>query len=226
MAECPAYFQFLQTGKKKPVTKQLRVAEDIIKMCYIQANETHFKSTWRKIINHVDKAVFKDIDVTNRDELDTAKRTSEYVLTFLRHWYNDIYLPEEGIGYVDVPVTGQLSSHVIEGIVPIIKLTQKPVIVYIDDVETSVSQMYNDLSVRGLLWLVSESLGSEIIGVEHLIMSPRGGFQREYLEIEVNVAQRVRKTLEQVITMIEKGYSFPSVTEQCTKCPFQRGCMI
>lgn len=226
MAECPAYYQFLKKSVRKPISKQVYTAESTIKMCYRQASKTLHKCTWRRIITHVDREVFRDVDISNKEEVDIARKTSEHVLIFLRRWYHEIYLPESGLGYVDLPVASQLGNHIVWTTIPIIKLTEKPVIVYIDNIVTSTPQMYNDLSLRSLLWLTMNALDNEIVGVEHLTIKSSGGFQSTYLELNRGDSARVTKALKQILSMIERNYSFPSVTEKCTNCSFQRGCMI
>lgn len=226
MAECPAYYQFLKRGIKKPVKKQISIVEKVVKACYLQASRTTYKSNWHRIVTHVDKETFLDINVHNKEEMIQARSTSEHALVWLRQWYNTIYLPEEGTGYIDVPVRGQVGHYTIEATIPVIKLIDKPIILYIDDIATNVTQMYNNLSLRILMWLITETLQSDIVGAQHLTMGPIGGFQNVYIDIARKDSSRILKIVRQIAEMIEKNYSFPSVTEKCSTCPFVKGCII
>lgn len=225
-SQCPAYFQYLKEGVQKPVSKQVAVALQVIQRAYVQCTETSYKMHWRTILEHVDSFIFKDVDPTNPDQYKAARQASEYVLVFLRNWYNTYYLPEQMIGYADIPLEQHTGRHLVHDTAPIIVLSEHPILVYVDDIEQEDIQMYNDIKVRGLLWLASEALGCDIIEARHFTMKPMGGFAANSIKVSRESNHRVKSAITQVCSLIAGGADYPSATEKCINCPFIRRCIL
>ena len=226
VSQCPAYYSFLKNAPKKPVPILAQIAEDVIKKAYVNITSTGFRITWRSVISNVDREVFRDIDTSDREQYKRGGRTSEYILVFLRNWYNNMYLSEEVAGYADLDLTAEIDGHVITATAPIIKLGEEATIMRVSNVVYSKCQLYNDISMRGLLWFASEALDCDSITGQHLAIGPQGLMNPTEVKMNKDAHRRAKKAILQALSLIEAGIEFPSVTEKCTVCPFNRRCRL
>lgn len=225
-AQCPAYYHYLKDGIQRPEKAQISIASKVIKRCYVQATETHFKVGWRSVIGQVDREVFQHVDLENREQFDAARMLSEHVLNFLQRWYHEMYLPEHVAAFADLYLTRKLGELKIYDTIPLILVAKHPIIIYIDDVEQNSTQMYNDIRARGLIWLASETLDCNIIEARHLTMKPYGGLQVTSIRVDTRREGRLESTLQQVGHLITAGANYLSISEKCQQCPFRRRCML
>lgn len=227
VSQCPAYYTLLKQAPKKPAPLLAQIAEGVIKKAYINTADTGFRLTWRNIVAHVDRKVFKNINVEDAEEYKTGKATSEYILSFLQQWYHKMYLVEEAIGYAGIDLTAEVDGHVITATAPIIKLGDGATVMRVSNVVYTIGQLYNDIGMRGLLWFASEALDCEAIAGQHLAIGPQGGWMKPAeVKIDKNDHRRAKKAILQALSLIEAGIEFPSVTERCNVCPFQRRCRL
>ena len=175
----------------------------------------------------VDKMAFKDIDISIPDSYKVGKSTSEHCLTFLRTWYEAIYLKEDVIGYCDLELEMDLDRHVITGVAPIVKTDGEDIqILEITDKPRENKQLFNSLEARGLCLLLSKRLIKENINYVSICLGERGGFK--VAEIKTNLVDHVRlvDNLTYITTAYEKDFSYPSVSEQCSTCPYKWRCSL
>ena len=226
-SQCPSYYQRTKDYISTPIPLQLSVVQRVIEKSYLMATETGFRRRWKNIISQVDKEIFSDIDHNNPEQYETARQAAEHVLQFLRKWYQEIYMKENGDGFVQITLEEQLSNDVIYEEIPIITIQKDiPVITYIDDVETIETQMYNDIKAQGMAWLVSEFLNCEIVLLRHLLVKPYGGFAVTTVKVPRIKSRRVKSSVAQVSHLIHSGMNFPAVTEKCNGCSFKRRCRL
>lgn len=226
ISQCPAYGKFLKQGEIKPVSQQVAIAEQVIQRCYINTAETGFRLSWRRIVTHVDKEVFQQVDISNKGSYSAAKKLSEYILSFIHRWYYDIYMKEDLIGFAQIPLEYELGGLLITDVLPIIKLSNPPCVLYIDSIVQGKTQLYNDIKVRGLAWLLSQYLKSDIVQVQHLSIQVHGGFLNDIVTFNKAAIDRFHKVILQVASLAQAGYYYPSITEKCENCPFSRRCKI
>lgn len=225
-SECLKFHSFMEGITEAPVTKLVSVAEGIMQKCYLSATETGYRSNWRQIVGWVDTAVFRGVATENEEAFEQAKNLAESILSFLRGWYENIFLLEHCSGYANLTLEQVVQGVTIWGRIPLIKLTETPTLVYIDDIATTESQMYNDIKIRGLLWLISEALDCEIVTAQHFAIGPRGGITVGAIEANQQDHERAVQMIASVALLIKNGYKYPSVTEKCNTCPFKRRCRL
>ncbi len=226
VSQCPAYYALLKKVPKKPISISASIAENVIKKAYINAADTGFRITWKNIIAHVSREVFKDIDVEVSEEFTRGRRTSEHILNFLQQWYHQTYLVEEAIGYADVSLTTEIDGHVITATAPVIKLSKEVTVMRVSSVVYAQGQLYNDIGMRGLLWFVSEALDCETILGQHLAIGVKGSMTLTKVKVDKDSHRRAKKAILQALSLIEAGIEFPSVTAGCLICPFNRRCRL
>lgn len=226
VSQCPAYYKFLKEAPTKPIATKVKIAETVIQKAYVSTATTGFRLEWRNIVSNVDREVFKDIDTSIAEERTRGTKLSEYILVFLRQWYQKIYCAEEAVGYADISLTAEVDGHIIMTHIPVIKLANDPYIVRVSDVVYYKGQLYNDIGMRGLLWIASEALKCKSIVGQHLAIGAQGGLELTEIQIGNNAHRRTKRAILQALSLIEKGIDFPSVTEKCTTCPFKRRCRL
>jgi hypothetical protein len=225
-SKCMRYYQFVKDVQLPSKPKQVSVTEKVIKKCYLQDSATGFKVQWRTIVGWVDSLVFKNINILSDEGFELAKKTSEYILSFLRIWYKTYYLKEQSIAYPDIALECSFSEHLVVGIVPIIKLNEDPVVVIVDDIVYNETQLYNSIYHRGLAYMVANSLDNPNISIQYMAMGVRGGSDIVQIKIGEDEHLRTAKMLSNISTMIAAKIDFPSVTQMCQACPFSRRCKL
>lgn len=200
--------------------------DSVIRKSYTQALETTFKPEWRRIIAWVDKRIFADVDITDKEEFKRARMTAEHVLMFLKRWYKEILIPENVLAYPSLVFTIPVSSSEVSSEIQVVKLEEKPTIFDTNSVVGPNWQLYTDIEIRIRALLVADSLNCNNVIYHRIAMGCQGGFTQNMIEIRDSHNQRTRKMVTQIVRAIQKGVDFPSRTELCSKCPYHRRCRI
>jgi len=204
----------------------LEIIDSVISKSYTQALETTFKPEWRRIIAWVDKRVFADVDIYNKEEFERARKTAEHILVFLKKWYKKVLIPEQVLAYPNLVFSIPVSDSEVSDEIQIVKLEEKPIIFDTNSVVGLDWQMYTDIDIRIRALLVADSLNCNSVIYHRIAMGELGGFNQNMIEIADGHNQRTRRVVTQVVKSIEKGVDFPSLTELCTRCPYRRRCKI
>jgi hypothetical protein len=224
-SQCPALYYFSKR-KKQPAPFRVVAAERIIKKCLLQAEQTGYRANWRQVVGMVDTAVFKNVDVEDPEQFKHAKQLSEWILKGIQKWYKKIYLQEAHTTYVDIDLTRQVQGHTVVGRAPVVQVREVPSVTLIKNVGMDVAGMYNDLELRGLSALLSDSVGGSDVYIRNIFVGPLGGFETCSTMISESVNKRALGVLEQVVEVMAKGISYPSITKYCKECQFQRRCVL
>lgn len=225
-SECLRYLSFLKDTVQPPAKKETFIITKVMQKAYLQATETRHRADWRTIVNWVDGEVFKGVTIDHTEEFDGAKMLAEHILIFLRSWYENIHLRENCIGYTNLALEQTVQGVSIYSEVPILKLENVPIIMYIDNIAMTDSRMYNDIKARGLMWLVSEALDCDIVMAQHLAVGPRGGITVNNIEADRDAHGRALEMIANTALLVKNGFTYPSVTEKCEVCPFSRRCRL
>lgn len=225
-SQCPAYYSFLKTCKIRSRSHNVLIAETVIQKCYTISLETKFLADWRQIVGLVDTEVFKDIDVSTSNALKKGKWKAEIILKFLENFYSDIYSEESISGYVSMPLQSKINNHIIETVLPIVKITDYPTVLIINDIEKNKIELYNDIEIRGMLWLLGKSLHSEVTAAQVLTIGDKGGYSRTDIITTSQYNKRTEDKITQMLNSMFLGTNYPSVTEKCYSCSFKKECII
>jgi hypothetical protein len=225
-SQCLRYNEFYNNNLIKSDNLLVRTINSVIQKAYLQVTETEFRCDWRRIIGWVDKEVFRDIDIEHTESWTKGKTNSEHILMFLRKWYEDIYMNDSVHSFADFALEAELSGHIIQGRIPLLKLQDPPTILYATDVVRREAELYNDISVRGMAWLVMEALECERVSIQELAIGSRGGYNSLQIQIDSSSNSGVTKMLAEITGLIAHAIDYPSVTEQCNTCPFRKQCVI
>lgn len=202
------------------------IAERVMQKCYLRAMETDFKPDWRTVLGWVDREVFSTVDINDTERWKEGKICSEQVLNFMNRWYKDVLIPEQVVAYSGLTLSANVSQTIVESIIPIIKVKETPVIFSVSSVVQSSWQLYNDIEVRGQMWLVAEALGADAVCFERLTMGPRGGTEPTVIWIRKEGHVRTRKMIADIARAIGQGVDYPVVSDWCSDCVIRRRCII
>jgi len=226
-SECPRYYRFLEENESPPIPFRHTVIESIIKKAHLQAIETGYRMDWKKILGLVDSNVFADVDITNAEKFELAKKLAEHILESIKKWYTELYMTCNVETYVDIPLKEALNRQTIEGVIPLIQLGgEVPVITTISDLGLTNLKLYNDLLVRGMAWLVQKKLECEAVKCIGLGIGPRGALDIVSVYINKGDYLRTESILYQLAGLMASGVNYPSVTEKCDSCVFSGRCKL
>lgn len=227
-SKCFRYLSYLNSYRNPPPSiedQDILLIKNVITKAYRISMETEWKVEWKKILGWVDAAIFTNIDITNEEACEAGKKRIEKLLIFLSNWYK-IYIDEQKATYINVPLEGQSNHNTIHGIVPILQIKEWPTILQISPIARTVTGLYNDIELRGLQWLLSETLDVKDVEVLNLGMQTKGGCEITKMYAGIKDHKRTKETIEQIGSLIELGMNFQSVTELCNSCPFKGRCKL
>jgi hypothetical protein len=225
-AKCPKYQRFLQGSQPTPRPIRERIFEAVAKRCLMQATETGFRARWRAVVGFVDSIVFKDVDVTNQERYKASKQIAEHCLKSLQNWYDNIYMNEDVTSYVDLTFVKQISRHNLLVKVPILQLSKNVIVTIVRQGSLPPQKLYNDLGVRALAAVVQDELHCNVVECRSLGVGEQGGFDSTDISVDKKANVRVYKMLGELMDMMGRGISHPSVTQMCGHCSFYRRCRL
>lgn len=209
-------------------TEDARIAQAVVQRCYLKVARSGFKADWRKVVGWTDKLVFKDMNVDDTEAFRAGRRRSETILRWLTRWYNEIYLPEQSETWVNLSLSHDFPRFTVEGVAPVVKLEKDtPTVSLVSSkVVNGVTPLYNDLRLRGLMWIIGEALESDSVRLEYLSIGEQGGFEVTEIFTDQEANARTAQMAEHVGSLIMCEVNYPSVSEQCNSCEFRRRCRI
>lgn len=226
-SKCPRFFRFMENVIIPSPDKRISIATLAIKKAYNIATESGHLADHRRVMGWVDTEVFRKIDIEDQEAFSRARVSSEQILTFIQSWREAFYSVELIGGYTDIISEVPMKDGcMVKDILPIIIPSDVPIVIYIDDVETTDAKMYNDIRARGLGWMLSKSLSCPETIVRHLCFKPRGGFGLNEIFINKDSNDRIEESILELVGSIRFNIDYPSVTEQCLNCAFKRRCKL
>lgn len=225
-SKCPKRYWFLQNLVRKPISQDISIVLSVIKKAYNVAHETGYKIQWRRLINWVNKHVFKDVDVKNKESYESARKVAEHIIKFLYSWYHNMYLAEECIAYTDISLDVPLGSHLVYTKLPIVKIQDVPTIINISNINKINLHLLNDLEICGQMAFLSNEINEDKIKYEYIQMGEQGKYQNISIERDKKQHDRTIKMISDIVQSISYKVGYPAVTQQCTVCKFRRKCKI
>jgi hypothetical protein len=226
-SKCPRSFELAKKDTAVyPVNKYLLTTLSVMKQIYTNTLEREHFVDYKQIVGWVNNGTFKDVDITNEYSYSNARSLSEHILSFISTWQRKLYFHESTGGFVDLTVELPLGKHLIRHTIPIILPLDPITICYLDTEEVTKKQMLRNLEVRGMAWLVSQFLGSDVVNVRHLQLKQKGGFGVEETILTNRGIKNTEDILLQIIESMSCGINYPAVSAQCDLCLFKRRCRI
>ena len=224
-SRCPVAFCFNIKEKTVITTENKHIISNVITKAILQVMETSFRADWKKIINWVDKEIFKNVDIYDLDQYNAAKKNSEYILLALGVWYERVYLQWSSEAFVNVPLGVETSGIFIESQAPVINLMNPIVCTYIgDDLYLTKKEYYNDIEIRGLAWLVSEHLKCDEVTIQCLSLGKRGRLETNVVSFDSNSLKKTFIYINNMCRIIKHKYIYPSISEGCISCKYYSKC--
>lgn len=225
-SQCSRRYQFSRSLPDVIDSRNLTIVKQVLHKAYTRMLEFGYRADWRTILNWVDTRVFQDIDVSDEEQFEKSKSQSEIILNFISSWYKKMYLPENISVYTEVPVTINIGSYQIYDSLPIVKVGEVPTILYVTDIATSLTGLYNDIQVRGQQLMLSQSLDCNNISAELLTLGDKGGYNLTKIYAGQKEHKRVENVIHQVATIIGGNANYPSYSDACMGCPFKSKCKL
>lgn len=225
-SQCFRRFHNLNSEWVDERSEKARIAERVIQKCQNRAVETNFKPHWQTVVGWVDREVFKNVDVNNTEEWEAGRICSEQLLSFLNNWYKQSLLPQQVLAYSGLTLSINVAGVEIESTIPVIKITDPPIIFTVSNIDTTGWQLYNDIEVRGQQLLVARALEVDSVCYQRLTMGPRGGVEDKLIYASDKELNRAEKAVSDIARAIRQGANYPIVSERCDKCQFKRRCII
>ena len=224
-SECPRRYTLRYTDSS--TTKNIRIVESIIKEAYLQMTETGFKMDWRKLLSLVDSKIFSDIDIANTIQLEKSKLEAEYILSSLSKWYNDIYLESNIEVFVNIFMKTAINRQTVCGTIPIVQLSGEcPIITTVSSNDTNTVKLFNNFVVRGMAWLVQKELECDAIKCTNLGIGTKGSLDVVSIYIAKEDYLRTEDLIFQLVGLMASGVDYPSFSERCNNCEYNKKCKI
>jgi len=223
-SDCPALFRFSE-GDQVLIPRRRAVIESVIKKCYIQATETGYRTSWRSVVGWVDADVFAGVDIDNDENFRAAKALSTHILSSVQKWYST-YMEENFESYADLDLYKNVGDNIVAGTAPIIHSTDPVTLTIFKDLGITRLELYNDLEVRGLGWLIYCALEGIMVNIRTITVGPQGGLNIIEVSLDEEDHKRTESVVKQVLRGIRAGLSYPSRTEQCRSCKYLRRCLL
>lgn len=225
-AMCPAYYWFSKTIAPTPESHRIKLIRSIIQKCYLRIAEAEWRTDWRLISGWVDRDMYENIDMSNKAAIKAQQLHTEKILLGLKSWYKQIYLREEDAGFANIKLKFNIGKFRIEDTMPIVKSSEIPSIIIIDDVEIGARQLYNSFIHRGYSWLFSKEVDSPKVRIEHLSFGPLGSFQHNTVVLNTKDNASTEQRITNILYCMNAKVNYPSITSMCNECQFRSKCNI
>ena len=187
--------------------------------------ETSFRVRWRKIVEWVDKEVFKEEDIYEVERFNIAKKNSEYILSALSTWYNKIYLNWEKESFVNIPLRTFKRNILIEDKASIIMLGNPITCVSINkEIHSSKKDYYSDIELKTLAWLTSKELKCEEVIIQSISLGKKGRVDINDIFYDKASLEKVEVYIENICKIINNRLYYPSVSKECSECNYYENC--
>jgi len=182
------------------------------------------KAEWRVIMGWVDKEVFQEVDVTNAESFQTARKLSEKILVFLQKWYNYDYIRDSSDAFVDVPFAYDFNNNLIYGVAPILHINTPPTISIFSENLPDDLKIYDDYKIMGLGWLAMKQLSLDKIIVRCIKAGQASGIQYKSITFNQEKFKNIEKAVAQISHCIYQDIDYPAYNDLCINCLYRRMC--
>lgn len=226
LSQCPRKHWLLNQQPVVKINRHLEILNNVISKAYIRSMEFEYKAEWRRILNWLDTALFADVNISNEEQYNQAKTESEYLLSFINRWYQNMYLPEQDIVYTKIPLLFPVNNHwEVETNIPILKLKENvPTILLIKEDKQPAWSWSHDLEIKGQQLLMLNALNLDNIATECILLGEQGGYDLTTIHSTKKELKEVQNVLEQLTNLFANKVNYPSYSEQCFQCQFKTRC--
>jgi hypothetical protein len=219
-SKCPRYYHLY----KKIFNPQVDIIKKVISKCYIKRTEYVKKAEWRVVTSWVDRIVFKDVNVSDKEEFNVARKLSENIIGFLYKWYHKYYLPDWREGFSNVPLERELGSHAVQGFPLAIILDDEPELWVLDD--RDISYLSKDFELKLFSWLLIDAINVDAIILKYMYISPNYGLEVKKLRVTRDNVRNMNQYAWHIAECISRNIDYPSITAMCYTCEVKNRCII
>jgi hypothetical protein len=223
---CPAYYWFNQKSLSVKKDIRLKIITTIIQKCYSRHSETGRYIDWKTILSWINNEIFKVITTDKPESYNLIKSFTESIVTPINKWYFDYYQNHQYDGYINVPISIVSNGIKLIDTIPIIQLSDNPVLIVINDTATTDLDIYNDFYCRGLLYLLSKNLNNDTLILEHYTIGTSRKFEIHKIKSNKKLNDRMEQYIAYLSQSIKAKINYPSFTASCTTCLFKKECIL
>jgi hypothetical protein len=209
--KCPMAFCYPKKNKDPLRTEQQRIFNLIVTRSVLQVMETSHRVDWKRIIGWVDKEIFKNVDVFDKDQYNVASKNSEHILLSLSIWYEQLYLQWTAESFVNVPLGTEKAGIFLEAKASVISLKNPIVCTNITSkVFSTKRECFEDITVKAKAWLISEHLRCDEVSMQCLSLGKRGGLEITRVDYNAKDLKSIALHINNICRIIKQKLFYPS----------------
>lgn len=224
-SQCPRLYRFYkQYDVITPIPRNIKIISDAMKTACMRWTRRYKRPEWKSVLGWVDKEVFRDVDVNNKEEYTRARKYAEALLSILQRWYVSEFMDEKGDYFTDVPVFYEFDRFIVHGNLPILQVNEIPRITYIHKMEDKRVGRHEDISIVGPIWFLMKELEYDKVETRFIVISENNAME---IDSRVFYYSRVKK-IESILRQLCFSFSndYPSYRSDCESCIFYKQCTI
>jgi hypothetical protein len=223
---CPRYYSFLKKSVQIPSSKRLELFSHVVKKCYIRRTEYSKKADWRVVMSWVDREVFRNVDITDFEALQSARKLSESILMPLQNWYISEYEGVTSDSFVDVPILYELKGGCIRDSIPVLIMNKVPTLLSCREDDEVGYFLHRDLSTMSRAWLAMELFDLQKIEVRNIFLGTRSSVATRTSVLTYKACQKTKRYVESIAACLFAGIDYPSQCIMCDECQFRQQCSL
>lgn len=234
-SKCPKKFEYSLKAGDPPrfLGPKATLLKRIISDAYLKLARNQQTTAWRSVTSEIDKVIFAS--VPHRDHLDYdevidtyLKQSMKYMDTIRKGWYEPVYLKEELEGFSDLSVGLKIEGTTLHDTIDLVLFDEKELIVCrFSSVEEHAGTLYNDMRFRTQALLVNKRLNRPVTKLRSFVWTEdteKVSVTDLYVHNNQEFMDKTEAAVRQMLSGIRAGIFYPSVSDQCTSCPFRKIC--
>lgn len=227
-AKCPRKYSYsLNLIEERAVDSKTQLLKRIVSSAYFPLEKMGQRKTWRNSMAEIDKYSFGRVDTNDDDQARAAYKESLSLIGDLKkNWYDSKYLEDSVDGLGDIPVSLTLpDGTIVTDTLDLILYSKSELILcYFSDIEHPAASLYNNIRLRGQALLLREAVKRDITAIRCYTWIDKVDVKEIKIRQPQEFMNKTYKTISHIVDGIKGGVFYPSVNEQCLRCPFNKKC--
>lgn len=218
-SKCPRFYNI----HKELIDTPTDIIRRVMCKCYVKRTEYDKRAEWRVIMGWIDRIVFKDVDISDRNLFAAARKKSENIVAFLYKWYKQHYLKEYREGF-NVHLERQVGDHIVYSSPTFVILADEPELWIVDC--RDISHLIRDFELRLAAWLFMDAIKVKSIILKYLYVGPDYGMTVKSHHITEKQVRNINQYARHIADCISRNTDYTSITPMCYTCVEKDKCVI
>ena len=227
-AKCPRKYSYSLNLIEGVIPEgKSQLLKRIVSNAYFPLQKMGQRKTWRNSMAEIDKYCFGQVDTTNDEQTRSAYKESLSLIGDLKkNWYDFHYMADSVDGISDIPVSLTLPSGVVvsDTLDLILYSKSELILCYFSNIEQPAVSLYNNIRLRGQALLLTEAVKRDVTSIRYYTWIDKVEIKEIRIRQPQEFMNRTYKTISHIVDGIQGGVFYPSVNEQCLRCPFNKKC--